>query len=102
MKRLLTKVRGLGFALKEAQYAPLLLLAFTACIWLLPSYAKQQPKTMTLILNQQEAEILYQLVDDAAAPGNVRKPLLQKIQVAYMAAFQPPAPQPDTTKKKKN
>lgn len=68
--------------------------------------AQQVPeKEITLKLTRGEAEVLYSLIDDAAVAGQVRKPLLRKIEVAYSVAFpQQPQPQPKdtTTKTKKN
>jgi hypothetical protein len=62
----------------------------------------KQEKLATLILNRGEMEAVYQIIDDAAVPGSVRKPLLEKIMKSYQAAFQQPAPVKDTSKQKKN
>ncbi len=61
----------------------------------------KQEKEATLRLNRNELEVLFSIIDDAAVPGSVRKPLLQKIEVAYRTAFAQPAPIKDTTKPKK-
>ena len=54
-----------------------------------------QPRpTCTLQLTQDEAQNLYNIVDNSATPGEVRKPLLQKIAIAYQAAW------PDSTQNK--
>lgn len=66
--------------------------------------AQQVPeKEITLKLTRGEVEALYSIIDDAAVPGQVRKPLLRKIEVAYNVAFpQQIQPQPkDKTNKKK-
>lgn len=62
----------------------------------------KQEKQATLILNRGEMEAVYQIIDDAAVPGSVRKPLLEKIMKSYQAAFQQQAPVKDTSKPKKN
>lgn len=77
----------------------LVIIILTASItWAIP---RQQEKEATLRLNRMETEALYGIVDDAAVPGQVRKPLLQKIEVAYRTAFAQPAPVKDTTTKPK-
>lgn len=80
-------------------------LAATIATWALKAQVKQD-KEVVIHLNQSEAEALYNIVDDAAVPGQVRKPILQKIIVAYNSAFPqvpPPAShQKDSTKTKKN
>ena len=62
---------------------------------------KQQEKQATLVLSRGEMEAVYQIIDDAAVPGSVRKPLLEKVMRSYQAAFQQPAPVKDTTTKPK-
>lgn len=64
----------------------------------------RQEKEVVLRLTKDEVEALYTIIDDAAVPGQVRKPLLQKIATAYNSAFQVQSvSQPkDTTKTKKN
>lgn len=61
----------------------------------------QQEKQATLHLTRGEIEAIYSIIDDAAVPGTVRKPLLEKIAKSYQAAFAQPAPVKDTTKHKK-
>jgi len=62
---------------------------------------KKQEKQATLILSRGEMEAVYQIIDDAAVPGAVRRPLLDKLMKSYQAAFQQPAPVKDTTTKPK-
>lgn len=68
----------------------------------------QQEKQATLILSRGELEAIYQIIDDAAVPGSVRKPLLDKIMRAYQSSFpqttqgNPAQQKKDTTKPKKN
>lgn len=71
--------------------------------WALKAQQIQREPEATLRLTRPELESLYQIIDDAAVPGHVRKPLLQKIQDAYTIAFAPkPEVKKDTTKPKKN
>lgn len=68
---------------------------------------KQPEKEAILRLNRAEMEAMYSIVDESATPGNIRKPLLQKLAVAYEATWPSrPAPAPikqdTTTKQKKN
>ena len=77
-------------------------LFFVAIIFACVAFShKQQPKLATVSFTQQEMEALYQIVDDAAVPGQVRKPLLQKIGVSYEATFTTPKVD-STAKHKKN
>lgn len=67
---------------------------------------KRQPeKEAILRLNKSELQIMYSIIDESATPGNVRKPLLQKLELAYQITWPstpPPAPiKPDSTKSKK-
>jgi hypothetical protein len=63
----------------------------------------QQEREALLRLNRVEMETLYSIIDESATSGSVRKPLLQKLEVAYKAAFAPQQPiKADTTKPKKN
>lgn len=77
-----------------------LVLGFMICL----AFQSMQEKQAVLSLTKPEAEALWGIVDDAAVPGSIRKPLQQKIEQAYVIAFQPkPLPQQapvDTTKPK--
>lgn len=67
-------------------------IKFTLLVGALIVAMSFQPRpTCTLQLTQQEAQTLYQLIDDSPTPGQVRKPLLQKIAIAYQVAW------PDST-----
>jgi hypothetical protein len=58
---------------------------------------RQLEKTGTLILTKEEAADLYTAVDDAAIPGNIRKPLLQKIVTMFQTTWPAPAPKTDSS-----
>lgn len=90
---------------KLSMYSKLLILALlisgTAAV--IKAQAPFQAKGVILVLTDQEAQAVYQIIDDAAIPGSVRKPLLQKIQDAFTAAHpQPVAPLKSDSSKKKN
>lgn len=77
-----------------------LILLFTAYVIFHPSPA-QTEKTGTLTLTRADAEILYQIIDDAEVSGKVRRPLLQKISVMYQATWvAQPLNQPQGTSNK--
>lgn len=81
-----------------------LFLGTIALVSVITMYVKaegKQEKQATLILTRGELEAVYQIIDDAAVPGTIRKPLLEKIMRSYQAAFSQPAPVKDTTKPKK-
>lgn len=61
----------------------------------------QQEKQATLILSRGELEAIYQIIDESATPGSVRKPLLDKIMRAYQATF-PQTTQGSPTQQKKD
>jgi hypothetical protein len=61
----------------------------------------KQEKQATLTLSRGELEAIYQIVDDAAVPGAVRKPLLEKIMRAYQSAF-PQTTQGNAAQQKKD
>lgn len=64
---------------------------------------KYQEQEATLKLTKPEIEAIYSIIDDAPVAGQIRKPLLQKIEAAYTIAFAPKQPvKADTTKSKKN
>jgi hypothetical protein len=85
---------------KNIAYLGILLIAITAT-WALKEQVQPDPKAI-LILTKGEAEALYDMVDNAAVPGQIRKPILQKIANAYSDAFaQKPEVKKDTTKPKK-
>jgi hypothetical protein len=71
------------------------------------SFAPKQDKQISVSMTLQEWEIVYSAIDDASMPGNVRKPLLQKIVTQVQAQTQPPksqvpAQKQDSLKPKKN
>lgn len=77
----------------------------SAATWALKAQQSVQQKEATIKLTQPEIEALYNIVDDAAVPGQIRKPLLQKIAAAYNFTFNPqpiPTTIKDSTKIKKN
>lgn len=52
----------------------------------------QPEKEAVVRFNQAEITNLYNIIDNSATPGDIRKPLLQKLSVAYAIAWpQPPA-----------
>lgn len=79
-----------------------LALGFMICL----AFQTQQEKQAVLTLTKADMENLWSIVDDAAVPGTIRRPLLLKLEIAYNAAFtakpleqQTPVKQ-DTTKPK--
>jgi len=89
--------------LRRAAIFLITLIGTSAITLALKSQFPQQEKEANLRLTKGEIEVLYNIIDESATPGSVRKPLLQKIEEAYRIAFTPVQPQPkDTTKPKKN
>lgn len=85
--------------MKRMFLLPVAAILFTGSALLLNGQAKQvEPKPVVLVLTQNEAQVIYQLIDDAAVAGTIRKPLLQKIEVAFQESL--PKPPKDSTKKK--
>ena len=71
------------------------------CIGLMIGMAfqtQQQEKEATLRLNKAEMEAVWSIIDDAPVAGQIRKPLLQKIEIAYRVAFTQLS-KPDSLKK---
>lgn len=65
--------------------------------------AQQGEKEAIVKFNKAELEALYQIVDDAAVPGQVRKPILQKLEMSYRSTFAvQPQTMKDTSKPKRN
>ena len=84
---------------KYLLYSSILLLA-SGITWALK--AQQVPeKEINVPLTIQELQTIYTVLDDAALPGQIRKPLLQKLANFYNQAMAQ-TPQKDTTKPKKN
>ena len=84
---------------KYLLYSSILVLV-SGITWALK--AQQVPeKEINIRLTIQELNTIYTVLDDAALPGQIRKPLLQKLATFYNQAMAP-TPQKDTTKPKKN
>lgn len=80
-----------------------LFLGITVAVSAITMALPQQEKQATLTLTRGEMEAVYNIIDESATPGSLRKPLLEKIMKSYQAAFAQPAPVKDTiTKPKKN
>lgn len=77
-------------------------IAASAITWALKAQQIQQEKEITVKFNRNELEALYNIIDDAALPGQVRKPLLQKLATAYNAAYPQMQPKDTINKTKKN
>lgn len=80
-------------------------LGITFITWALKAQQSQQEKEVLLKLTKGEVEVLYSIIDESATPGQVRKPLLRKIEIAYSVAFPQqiqPQPKDTTNKTKKN
>mgnify|MGYP001584856419 CR=1 FL=1 len=83
-----------------------LLLLFVGILIMLSAiqaqFPPQQEKEAILRLNKADVENIYNAVEDAALPGSIRKPLLQKLAAVYMSTW-PTQPQgkDSTTKNKK-
>lgn len=74
-------------------------------IVLLASFNGTQDKPITVTMSVQEWETVFNIIDNSTTPGEVRKPLLQKIATQVQAQTQPPKVnqpvQKDSTKPKK-
>ena len=57
-----------------------LVLGFMICL----AWQSHQEKEAILRLNIGELQALYQIVDESATPGSIRKPLLLKIETAFL------------------
>jgi hypothetical protein len=51
------------------------------------AFTFQAPKPIVVTFDKEEAATIYKLVDDAALPGEVRKPILKKINDAYLLSI---------------
>lgn len=60
---------------------------------------EQQPKMATVHFTQDELTAVYQIIDNSATPGEIRKPLLNKFLAAYNETW--PPVKADTSKPKK-
>lgn len=79
-----------------------IVIAISGITFVLKVSAQQGEKEAVVKFNKAELEALYQIVDDAAVPGQVRKPILQKLELSYRSTFAVQQQVKDTTKPKKN
>jgi len=71
-------------------------LTYLSIIALVSFQLPVQQKEYTLKLTEQELNIVYDAIDNSTQPGQIRKPLLQKIATQFQAQQTI-----DTTHKKK-
>ena len=72
-------MKQIFLAIKEAQYAPVILLLFVAAIWMLPSYqSPPEPKRYSISYTEQEwgrklnmLESAKEIMRSSTLPGNV-------------------------------